>query len=133
MEIKKGWKPIPLSLKIISIISTLWYLMAVISIGVIAKQGFPFLGVFTFGLPAMIIVILFYFLAPATFIYGLWNRHSWTAKFALSYIGFFLLNSIIAYISLPEHFASSSMYFADLIANIIFFVVIYKTRSYFKQ
>ena len=133
MGLEKGWKPIPLSLKIVSVVLTFWYSMAVFGIGSWPVKGFPFLGVFVYGNTAVIIVLSLYLLAPIIFWYGLWNRHNWTAKFILSLIGFFLLNSLIAYIKVPEHFGSSSMFFADATINTIFFITIYKKRSYFEK
>jgi hypothetical protein len=133
MGLQKGWKPIPQSLKIVSILLTLWYLMAVMGIGKWPVKGFPLLGMFIFGSAAIIIVLLLYLLAPITFWYGLWNRKNWTAIFILSLIGFFLLNSVTAYIRVPEHFGSSAMFFVDAIINVIFFVVIYRQRSYFDK
>lgn len=130
---EKGWKPIPLSLKIVAIVLTFWYSMAVMGIGMWPVKGFPFLGVFIYGSTAIIVVLSLYLLAPITFWYGLWNRHNWTAKFILSLIGFFLFNSVTAYIRVPEHFGSSAMFFLDAAINIIFLIVIYKTRSYFEK
>jgi hypothetical protein len=129
---KTGWKPIPLSLKILAGVFIFWSVMAVITIGMIAESGFPFLGMLITGLSAVIIVLLLNVVAPITFLFGLWNRKSWTAKFGLSYIGFFLLNSAIAYAVLAGQFVSAPFYFPE-VANVIFFVVIYKTRIYFEK
>lgn len=132
MRTEKGWNPIPLPLKILSVVFVFWSVMAVLTMDMIAKSGFPFLGVLTSGLLAIIIVLLLNFVAPVTFLYGLWNRKSWTAKLGLSYTVFFLLNSVIAYTLLTGQFVSAPLFFPE-IANLVFFVVIYKKRNYFEN
>ena len=128
---EKGWKPIPLSLKILFVVFVLWTIGSVLGISTRYKSGLPFLGVFAYGIVASIIVLLLDVIAPITFIIGLWNRKSWAASFALSYIAFFILNSTIAFFIFREQLGLMQI-LIPTIANIIFFIVIYKTRSYFK-
>ena len=128
---EKGWKPIPLSLKIIFVVFVFWSIGSVLSISTRYKSGLPFLGVFVYGLVAGIIVMLLDIAAPITFLFALWNRKSWAAPFALFYISFFILNSIIAFFTFREQLGLMQI-FIPTIANIIFFVVIYTSRSYFK-
>ena len=128
---EKGWKPIPLSLKILFVVFILWSIGSVLGISTRYESGLPFLGVFVYGIVAIIIVVLLDIIIPITFLFALWNRRSWAASFALSYIAFFILNGIIAFFTFEEQLGLMQI-LIPTIANIIFFIVIYRTRSYFK-
>ena len=131
MRKEKGWKTIPLSLKILFVLLVLWTLGSVLNISNRYESGLPFLGVFVYGIAAILIVLLLDIAAPITFLFALWNRKSWAASFALSYIAFFILNSVIAFFTFREQLGLMQI-LIPTIANVIFFIVIYKTRSYFK-
>ena len=126
-----GWKPIPLSLKILFVVFVLWTIGSILAISTRYVSGLPFLGVFVYGIVAILIVLLLDIAAPITFLFALWNRKSWAASFALSYIAFFILNSTIAFFTFREQLGLMQI-LIPTIANVIFFIVIYKTRSYFK-
>ncbi len=126
----KGWKPIPLSLKILTGVFIFWSVMTLFTIKFAYDVGYPLFGIIFDGILGFIIAFLLVFLAPLIFIYALWNRYSWGAKFALAYIGFFVINNIIALVLLQEQIGLPQI-LLPLIANIIFFIVIYKKRSYF--
>ena len=128
---EKGWKPIPLSLKILSVVFVLWVVGSVFAIPSRYELGLPFLGVFVYGIVAIIIVLFLDIIAPITFLFALWNRKSWAASFALSYTAFFIFNGIIAFFTFWEQLGLMQI-LIPTIANIIFFIVIYRTRSYFK-
>ena len=131
MGIEKGWKPIPLSLKILFVVFILWAIGSVLGISTRYESGLPFLGVFVYGIVASLIVLLLDVVAPITFLFALWDRKSWAASFALSYIAFFILNSTIAFFTFREQLGLMQI-LIPTIANIIFFIVIYRTRNYFK-
>ena len=128
---EKGRKPIPLSLKILFVLFVLWSIGSVLAIPTIYELGLPFLGVFVYGIVASLIVLLLDVVAPITFLFALWNRKSWAASFALSYIAVFILNSAVAFFTVREQLGLMQI-LIPTIANIIFFIVIYRTRSYFK-
>ena len=131
MRKETGWKPIPISLKILFVVFVLWTIGSVLVISTRYKLGLPFLGAFVYGIVAILIVLLLDIVAPITFLFALWNRKSWAASFVLSYIAFFILNSTIAFFIFREKLGLMQI-LIPTIANIIFFIVIYKTRSYFK-
>ena len=131
MEKEKGWKPIPLSLKILFVVFILWSIGSVLSISTRYESGLPFLGVWINGVLAGIIVLLLDIMAPITFLFALWKRKFWAATFALSYIAFFILNSIVAFFIFREQLGLIQI-IIPTIANVIFFIVIYRRRSYFK-
>ena len=128
---EKGWKPIPLSLKILFVLFVLWAIGSVLAISTRYESGLPFLGAFVYGIVAGLIVLLLDIVAPITFLFALWNRKSWAASFALSYIAVFILNSAVAFFTVREQLGLMQI-LIPTIANIIFFIVIYRTRSYFK-
>ena len=131
MGIEKGWKPIPLSLKIIFVLFVLWSIGSVFAIPTRYELGLPFLGVFVYGLFASLIVLLLDVVAPTTFLFALWNRKSWAASFALSYIAVFIFNSVVAIFTVRAQLGLIPI-LIPLVANVIFLIVIYRTRSYFK-
>lgn len=131
MEKEKGWKPIPLSLKILFVVFVLWSIGSLFAIPTRYDLGLPFFGVFVYGIVASLIVLLLDVVAPITFLFALWNRKSWAALFAFSYIAVFILNSTVAIFTVREQLGLPQILF-PLVANIVFFVVIYKTRSYFE-
>ncbi len=129
--IEKGWKPIPLSLKILFVVFVLWTIGSVFAISARYQLGLPFFGAYLYGIAASLIVLLLDIAAPITFLYALWNRRSWAVKFALSYIVVFILNSAVAFFTVREQLGSTQI-LIPLIANVIFFIVIYRARSYLK-
>ena len=131
MGLDKGWKPIPLSLKILFVVFILWTIGSVMNISGRYESGLPFFGWFVYGNVASLIVLLLDVVAPITFLIALWNRKSWAATFALSYIAVFILNSTVALFTVREQLGLIQI-LIPTIANVIFFIVIYRTRSYLK-
>ena len=131
MGIEKGWKPIPLSLKILFVVFILWSIGSVLNIPNLYESGIPFFGLFVYGFIASLIAILLDIVGPMTFLFALWYRKSWAAYWAFSYIGIFTLNSVVAFFTVREQLGLVQI-LIPLIANVIFFTVIYKNRNYFK-
>ncbi len=131
MKIEKGWKPIPLSLKILFIVFIFWSVMTLVTIKFAFNVGYPILGIMFDGVLGLIIAFLLVFLAPLIFVYALWNRYKWGPKFAMTYIGFFIINNAVALASLQEKLGLPQI-LLPLIANVIFFILIYRRRDYFK-
>ena len=130
-DIKKGWKPIPISLKILIVVFILWALGSLFGIPLRFETGLPFLGVFVYGLTASLIVLFLDIVAPITFIFAVWNRKTWTTYFAFSYIGFFIINSVVAIFTVREQLGLMPI-LIPLLINIVFLIVIYKSKNYFK-
>lgn len=130
MGIENGWKPIPLSLKILFVVFVLWSIGSVLNISNRYELGLPFFGVFVYGIVASLIVLLLDVVAPITFLFALWNRKSWAVSFALSYIIVFILNSTVAFITVRGQLGLPQI-LIPLVANVIFLIVIYRARGYF--
>ena len=131
MGTEKGWKPIPLSLKILFVVFILWSIGSVLNMPNLYESGLPLLGVFVYGIISIFIAVLLDIVGPITFLFALWNRKSWAPLWAFSYIGFFILNSVVAFFTVREQLGLPQI-LIPMIANIIFFIVIYNKRRYFK-
>lgn len=130
MVIKKGWKPIPLSLKVLFVVFVLWAVGSIFAIPARYELGLPFFGVFVKGIIASFIVLLLDVVAPFAFLFALWNRKAWGPSFAFIYIMIFILNSIIALLTVREVLGFMPI-FIPLLFNIAFVAVIYRSKNYF--
>ena len=125
----KGWKPIPLSLKILSIFLFLWAVMSIVVLVTSPEREIAFFGFLLKGTPSAIVIVLLDFISPLIFLYAMWKRLKWGASFGMLYNGIFILNSIVALFTFREVFGNA-IYF-PLIASTIFFYIIYRERNYF--
>ena len=131
MRRETGWKPIPISLKILFVVFILWMIGSIMHISTLYKEGLPFYGLYLYGIAASIIVILLDIVGPTAFLFGLWHRKSWAPSLAYTYMAVFSLNHVVAFFIFREKLGLMQI-LIPTVANIIFFVVIYKSRSYFK-
>lgn len=128
---EKGWKPIPLSLKILFVVFILWSIGTILNITNIYESGIPFFGFFVYGFIASLIAIILDLVGPITFLFALWYRKSWATYWAFSYIGIFILNGVVAFFTIREQLGLVQILVPN-IASVIFFIVIYRKRGYFK-
>jgi len=127
-----GWKPIPLPLKILFVVFILWLVGSVMNLPNLFENGLPLFGNFVYGMVAALIVLLLDIIGPMTFMFALWNRKSWAAKWAFAYIGIFILNSTVALFTVREELGLTQL-LVPTIASLIFLAVILWKRNYFKQ
>ena len=132
MAQEKGWKPLPVSLKILFVVFILWAFGSIFAIPTRYELGLPFFGMFVYGYIASLIVLLLDVIAPLAFLFGLWNRKSWAVPFAFSYIGVFIVNSLITFFVFREELGFMPI-FIPLLLNVIFVILIYRAISYFKH
>ena len=85
-----------------------------------------------YGIVASLIVLLLDVVAPITFLFALWNRKTWAASLALSYIAVFILKSTVAFFAVREQLGLLPI-LIPLLVNVVFFIIIYRSRSYFMQ
>jgi len=129
---EKGWKPIPLPLKILFVVFILWLVGSVMNLPNLFENGLPFFGKFVYGMTAALIVLLLDIIGPVTFLFALWNRKSWAPLWAFAYIGIFILNSTVALYTVREELGLPQL-LVPTIASFIFLAVIFWKRNYFKQ
>ena len=125
----KSWKSLPLSLRILSIVLFLWAVMSIAVLVTSPEREIAFFGFLLKGTSSAIVVVLLDFISPLLFLYAMWNKLKWGAKFGMLYNGIFILNSIVALFTFKEVFGNA-IYF-PLIASIIFFCIIFRERKYF--
>lgn len=130
MEKQIGWKPIPLSLKILFVVFVLWIIGSFLN-APNSLNGIPFFGMVLSGGTALIVPLLLDVVGPGTFLYALWYRKSWAPIWAFSYISIFILQSIVALFTAREQFGFYPI-IIPMIASIVFIVVIYIKKRYFK-
>ena len=132
VSIEKGWKPIPLPLKILFVVFILWLVGSVMNLSNLVENGLPLFGQFVYGMTAALIVLLLDIIGPVTFLFALWNRKSWAPIWAFAYIGIFILNSTVALFTVREELGLPQL-LVPTIASFIFLAVIFWKRNYFKQ
>jgi hypothetical protein len=128
----KGWKPIPLPLKILFVVFILWLVGSVMNLPNLFQNGLPLFGKYVYGMTAAIIVLLLDIIGPVTFLFALWNRKSWAPIWAFAYIGIFILNSTVALFTVREELGLPHL-LVPTIASFVFLAVIFWKRNYFKQ
>ena len=132
VSIEKGWKPIPLPLKILFVVFILWLVGSVMNLPNLFENGLPLFGKFVYGMTAALIVLLLDIIGPVTFLFALWNRKSWAPIWAFAYIGIFMLNSTVALFTVREELGLPQL-LVPTIASFLFLAVIFWKRNYFKQ
>ncbi|MDC0430947.1 MAG: hypothetical protein ACKVI1_07040 [Flavobacteriales bacterium] len=125
-----GWRPIPLALKVLSVVMLLWAIGSAMNLSNLMENGLPVLGTFVFGIGALLVVLFLDFIGPAVFLYALWNRKPWGVKWAFFYIGLFVLNGIVALLTVSDQLGFAQILVPN-IASLLFLSVIYWKRSYF--
>ena len=129
---EKGWKPIPLPLKILFVVFILWLVGSVMNLPNLFENGLPLFGNFVYGMTAALIVLLLDIIGPVTFLFALWNRKSWAAKWAFAYIGIFILNNTVALFTLREELGLTQL-LVPTVTSLVFLAVIFWKRNYFNQ
>ena len=129
---EKGWKPIPLPLKILFVVFILWLRGSVMNLPNLFERGLPLLGNFVYGIAAALVVLLLDILGPVIFLFALWNRRPWGVKWAFAYIGIFILNSTVALFTVREELGLPQI-LVPTIVSLIFLVVIFWKRNYFQM
>jgi hypothetical protein len=124
-----GWKPLPLSLKILSIVLLLWVLMSISVVVAMPEREIALFGLLLQGAPATTVVLLLDIISPLIFIYSAWKKLKWGANFGMLYNAVFNVNCIVSLFLFRDLFGNG-IYF-PLIASAIFLFIIYKERNYF--
>ncbi len=129
---EQGWKPIPISLKILFGVLVFWTFGSIMGLSMRYESGLPFFGIYVYGIIAGLVVVLLDIMAPLTFLFGIWTRKSWAPKFAFTYMSIFTLNGVVAFFMYREQLGLMQILLPTIV-NIVFMGVIYSSRDYFKQ
>lgn len=127
---ENGWKPMPLALKILFVVMLLWTLGSLMNLSNLMANGLPLLGVFVTGTLAFLVVLALDIIGPLGFLFALWTRKSWGPKWAFFYIGAFLVNSLVAVVTVGGQLGLPQILFPTCVSG-LFLCVIYWKRGYF--
>lgn len=131
-SVEKGWRPIPMPLKVLAVLMVLWSLGSLLNLPNLMVGGLPLLGAFVYGPAALAVVLVLDFAGPLGFLYALWTRKAWGVPWAFLYIGLFLINSLVAVATVRDKLGTGPV-LAPVVASALFLAVIYWKRAYFRQ
>jgi hypothetical protein len=100
--IEKGWKPMPVILKIIWIILIVNTFFALLALGGIYSNGFDFMGFPLYGLYAINVFFLIRIVLPVVIIVGMHQRYGWIWILAAVYYLLFAINSATSILLVEE-------------------------------
>jgi hypothetical protein len=132
MKTETGWKPMPLSLKILFVLFIIWMLGSVMGLPIRYADGIPFFGSYIYGAVAAVIVVTLDIIGPVAFLWGLLKRKSWAPNVALSYMGIFILNSVCAFFTVKDQLGAMPIIMPALF-NVAFLAIIFRSKSYFNK
>lgn len=138
MKRKNGWKPIPLSIKIVFVI------LLIEMVVFLGKRIIVFAsGNFPHNIPFTTIK----FLATGVLLVAIWVRYNWTWKYAIGYFSFVIIGTVyyvVPLIRLSIIMAQSGKYLSQVygatfiiisalqvIIESLFFYLIFRKRKYF--
>ncbi|MGJ8585817.1 MAG: hypothetical protein ACSHXD_17135 [Marinosulfonomonas sp.] len=125
-----GWRPMPLALKVLFCVMLLWSLGSVMNLPNLMANGLPLFGVFVSGIAAFLVVLLLDLIGPLGFLIGMWTRKPWAPSWAFTYIGVFVLNALVALVTVREQLGLVQI-LIPMSASLIFAAVIYWKLDYF--
>lgn len=125
-----GWSPMPLALKSLSVVMVFWAVGSVMNLPNLMENGLPLFGRFVYGGAAFGVVLLLDIIGPLVFLFALWTRKPWAAKWAFAYLGIFILNGVFAFFTVREQLGVPQI-LVPTVASGVFFAIIYWKRSYF--
>jgi len=145
MEKTKGFKPMPLSIKIIFVLFVMGLVMSFFLLPFITTTGVSFFGMVLTGAPG-VIALMFAIALQLIFIISFWNRYPWAWKYGLAFMAYSVVSSILSMLTIPskieESFASlayvpgtteaaKSIATMSATFGIVFSIVIYGIFAYF--
>lgn len=125
----EGWEPLPLSLKVISLLLLIDMLGALLSLGTDNISGFFLLGTILTGALAIGAIALVKILANIVFLAAIWKRYNWGWNYGMIYLGYFALNTLIAF---THPSAPIFILVIEIIVNLLFIVIFIRAKDYFE-
>jgi hypothetical protein len=152
---EKGWKPMPLGLKITFILFILSIFGFFMSFKSSFATGMMFFGAVIAGVPGVILSVILTGIGSFILLWALWNRPKWGWVYILSYFSYLLLNLLFSWINMssiitrilattsiplaiPDAYSTISLVYSitfafSMIFYIVFFILIYKQKPYFNR
>ncbi len=98
----KGWKPMPVILKIIWILLIVEAFFAILTIASVYGNGFDFMGFSLYGMLALDIFFVAKIALPVVLIIGMHQRYGWIWIVAVAYYFLFAVNGFASISNLGE-------------------------------
>ncbi|WP_299417877.1 hypothetical protein [uncultured Sulfitobacter sp.] len=129
---QESWKPIPLPLKLLSVVMVLWAVGSAMHLPNLFESGLPLLGTFVYGRTAFLVALFFDFIEPGVFLYTLWNRRPWATNWAFFNIGLFILNGTVALFIVSDQLGLTQILGPNLVSMVMLAVIFWK-QTYFVE
>ena len=104
--LKDGWKPMPLSIKVLFILYLLGIIFMLFGIGSVEKMGTSFFGANIAGIAGMLIYVIV-LLLNVLLLYAIWRRYYWGWIYGMVLFAFGLIDTIFSLIFINNAVASS--------------------------
>lgn len=111
MKQKKGWNPLPFSLKVLSVFLSINIVYLVYSFKDLSQLHALTFGFHLTGRDALFSLLFFGVLGSVILLVGFWNRDSWTWKYGIAYFSIIILGGII---SLLKEIVNPPLEFTDI-------------------
>jgi hypothetical protein len=98
----KGWKPLPVILKIIFVILTFRVFNSFFSLSFSFEQGFDFFGFTFYGLYAVNVFTVFKILVPIIILFEMFQRNSYTWIVAAIYFFLFSISTLLSLMNMTD-------------------------------
>ena len=115
---------------IVFVLLVLWVIGSFFALEQRYVLGLPLLGMFVYGIKAAVVVLVLDILAPTILLYSIWNRLYLGVQIAYFYMGFFILNSIVAFFTVREVFGTNAILIPPIVTG-IFLYIIHRNKNYF--
>jgi len=129
-EQNQGWQPMPVSLKILFVVLTLWMVGSVMNLPNLYENGMPLFGTMVTGVTATILPVMLDLIGPSVFLFALWTRKSWAICWALGYNGVFIVNNTVAFITLSQELGVPQILIPTAVSMIFLAVIVWKRRYF---
>lgn len=103
-----GWKPLPLSIKVIFVFLCIGLVSQLNSLFSVYQYGYGFFGVYAHGVMAVLLAVLFPLAAQFFLVLGIWKRESWVSWYGWLFYLVLILFSLLSLINLDSLVAAIS-------------------------
>lgn len=158
MRRETGWKPMPLSIKVIFILLCIGVAGYLNNFFGVYQYGYSFFGLYTRGVFAILLSLLFPLAAQVILLIGLWRRASWVGWYGFVFYLVLIVFSLLSLMNVDQliNVISEKMverngepfpqelsnifyiFFAGFmiissVVDLVFAILIFRVRSYFSQ
>lgn len=132
MAKNEGFGAMPIALKILFVLLSVWAIMTLFALGSASQVGFPLLGYMITGIAGTILMVVLGVVIPLGILFCLWTRNDCALKCGVGYFIFFIVNTGVAYLRFPEQFALQST-IIPIVLSALFMGLLISSRDYFSE